>query len=68
MSWEMEYDFGDACGWQKAGFSASGGFIPYRFERKDDAERELQRLHPKAQHRIVPATSICADTNGEYDG
>jgi hypothetical protein len=62
MAWELEFcykkdDFTwDA--WQKAGFQTICGLVPYRFECRDDAERELFRLHPTALRRVVPAKSV----------
>ena len=68
MSVEMEFCYeDDGQGWQRVGFHASGGFIPYRYELKADAERTLQQLHPKALRRVVPATSICVSSNGGHD-
>jgi hypothetical protein len=62
MSMEMEYLCDD--GRHRVGFHASGGFIPYRYELKEDAERMLDKLYPHVQRRVVPAVSICAEHNG----
>ncbi len=67
MSVEMEFCYEDNKGWRRLGFWASGGFIPYRYELKMDAERMLHKMHPKALRRVVPATSVCVEHNGGYE-
>ena len=68
MSIKMEFCYEeDDKGWLRLGFWASGGFIPYRYELKADAERTLEQLHPKALRRVVPATSVCVESNGVHD-
>lgn len=54
----------DSKGWRRLGFLAGGGFIPYRYELKADAERMLRKMYPNARRRVVPAVSVCAEHNG----
>jgi len=50
--------------WETAGFWERGGFVPYRYEFKADAEEALRMLYPKVHRddrRVVPAVSVCPE-------
>jgi hypothetical protein len=60
LSWELEWsDDGDI--WHKLGVQAAGGFVPYRYETKPEAEKALILYCDKPYRRAVPSTSV---TNG----
>lgn len=57
MPWEMEVsDDGDH--WRILGFATRGGFNPYRYEFKRDAEYALNQMHPSGFRRVVRARSM----------
>ena len=56
VPWEIETsDDGDH--WRTLGFVTTGGFNPYRWNCKEDAEREMKRLVPAGFRRVVKARS-----------
>jgi hypothetical protein len=50
VSWEMQVLVNDR--WETLGFEELGGFVPYRYERKEDAMACLVRMFPRT-HRTA---------------
>ena len=48
--------------WRKIGITTLGGFTPYHYEVKIDAERMLARLHPTVPRRVVRAVGASEET------
>lgn len=50
--------------WETVGFWERGGFMPYRYEFREDAEEALRMLYPRMHRedrRVVPASSVCIE-------
>ncbi len=62
MSWEMEFSTDSGKTWAKIGFLTIGGFNPYRYEYRHDAEWTAYLLHPNDDRRVVPAQSIIKES------
>lgn len=60
MRWEIEFSTDGGETWAKIGFMTIGGFNPYRYEFKEDAEWTAHLLHPKDLTRAIPSkTAEC---------
>ena len=57
VPWELEVS-NDGETWTTLGFETLGGFNPYRYESKEDAERALAQLSPAGFRRVVRAKSV----------
>jgi hypothetical protein len=57
VPWEIETS-DDGTAWRTLGFVTTGGFNPYRWNEKADAEREMRRLVPAGFRRVVRARSM----------
>lgn len=57
VPWELEVS-DDGNDWKTVGFSTRGGFNPFRYEFKDDAERALNQLFSAGFRRVVRARSV----------
>jgi hypothetical protein len=57
IPWELETS-NDGNAWTTLGFTTLGGFNPYRYELKEDAERALNQMAPAGFRRVVPARSV----------
>ena len=62
--WEMEF-LNERSEWCKVGFMGMGGFTPYRYEFRHDAEWTVQQLHPREKRRVVLAESVVSEKEHE---